>query len=83
MYSPHTKCDNPQWMEEFRLISLMGRMYKIIAEVLSLWCKGVLHRIIDQTETTFLQGRGLLFSVLVANEVIDEFRRNKNKNIIL
>jgi len=61
----------------------MGSMYKIIEKVLSLWLKGVLHRIIDQTEMTFLQGRCLLDSVLVANEVINEFICNNNKNIIL
>jgi len=62
---------------EFRPISLVGCLYKIISKVLSLRLKKVISKVIDVRQSAFLEGRGLLESVLVANEVLEEYRRKK------
>ena len=50
----------------------MGALYKIITKVMSNRIKTVLPLVIDENQSAFMQGRGLLKSVLVANEVIEE-----------
>jgi len=53
----------------------VGFTYKIIAKVLSNKLKLVLPSIIDKF--TFIKGKGLLDSVVVTNEVIEEARNNR------
>ncbi|XP_068483400.1 uncharacterized protein [Phaseolus vulgaris] len=44
--------------------------------------KMVLHKVIDVRQSTFLAGRGLMDSVLVANEVLKEVKRRKSSCIL-
>ena len=71
------KVENPQQLGEFRPISLVGCLYKIISKALSLRLKKVISKVIDVRQSTFLEGRGLLDSVLVANEVLEEYKRRR------
>ena len=71
------KVENPQQLGEFRPISLVGCLYKIIFKALSLRLKKVISKVIDVKQSTFLEGRGLMDSVLVANEVLDEYKRKR------
>jgi len=61
------KVANPTYLCEYRSISLVGSMYKIISKLLSIRLKTVLSKIIYQSQDAFLEGRGMLDSVLVAN----------------
>jgi len=60
------KVDNPQQLCDFRTISLVGCLYKIVSKLLSLRLEKVIRKVIDPRHSTFLKGRGLLDSVLVA-----------------
>ena len=71
------KVENPQQLGEFRPISLVGCLYKIISKVLSLRMKKVIGKVIDVRQSTFIEGRGLLDSVLIANEVLEEYKRKR------
>jgi len=71
------KVENPQQLGEFRPISLVGCLYKIISKALSLRLKKVISKVIDFRQSTFLEGRGLLDSVLVTNEVLEEYKRKR------
>ena len=42
-----------------------------------------IHKVIDHTQSAFFEGRGLLDSVLVASETIDEVRRKKKSCVIV
>jgi len=69
------KVHDPQSLNKYRPISLIGCVYKIVAKVLSRRLKKVLPTIIDEQQTTFVEGRHLLHSMVIANEVIDEAKR--------
>jgi len=72
------KVSNPTTLNEFRPISLVGCINKIVAKLLLRRLKGVLQKVINQRQVVFLEGRGLLDSVLVANETLEEVKRNKS-----
>jgi len=77
------KVDNPQGLDEYRPISLVGSMYEIISKILSKRLQKVLYKIIDNKQSAFIEGKGILDSVVAVNEVIDEVRRKKESCIIL
>ncbi|GLT27528.1 hypothetical protein SLA2020_025150 [Shorea laevis] len=73
------KVDNPQKIEEYRPISLIGVMYKILAKILANRIKKVVDEIIGEEQMAFLRGRQLIDGVVIANEVVDEARKKKKK----
>lgn len=70
---------DPQSLNDFWPISLVGCLYKIVTKVLASRLRKVLVGVID---SAFLTGRHLLYSVLVANKVVDEARRLKRKCLV-
>ena len=65
------KVRDPSSLDQFRPISLVGVIYKIITKVLSSHMKKIMSLIIDECQSTFLCDRGLLDSVVMANEVLE------------
>lgn len=66
---------DPQNLNEYRPISLIGCVYKIVVKLLANRLKKVMPKIIDARQSAFISGRHLLHSVLIANEVVEEARR--------
>jgi len=77
------KCKNPSDLGDYRPISLVGCVYKMIAKILANRLKRVLNKIIDINQSTFLSGRGLLDSVLIANKTVDFLRKERLKGVIV
>ncbi|GAU32659.1 hypothetical protein TSUD_218360 [Trifolium subterraneum] len=73
------KVDSPQILHDFRPISLMGSMYKILAEVLANWLRLVVGSVISESQTAFVKDRQILDGILIANEVVDEARKTKKE----
>ncbi|GKV26629.1 hypothetical protein SLEP1_g35894 [Rubroshorea leprosula] len=76
------KTENPQGIEEYRPISLIGIMYKIIAKLLANRLRKLLPKVIGEQQMAFLEGRQLAEGVVIANEVIDEVKRKKMKSFL-
>jgi len=77
------KKENPIGLDDYRPISLVGCEYNIISKVLANKLKRVLPRIMDRSKLAFLKDRGMLDSVSVANEVIEESMRSKESIVIV
>ena len=69
-------------ISDFRPISLITSLYKIIAKVLAGRIRGVLHETIHPTQGAFIQGRQILDAVLIANEIVDEKRRSGEEGVV-
>ena len=69
-------------ISDYRPISLITSLYKIIAKVLARRLRGVLHETIHSTQGAFVQGRQILDAVLIANEIVDEKRRSGEEGVV-
>ena len=77
------KVPEPQSLNDFRPISLIGYVYKIVSKLLSNRLKKVLPTLIDERQSAFIEGRQMLQSVVTVNEVIEEANRGWCSKLIL
>jgi hypothetical protein len=67
------KVENPVKLNEFRPISLIGCMYKVLSKILENRLKGVAQKLISAPQFAFLE------SILIANEIVDDAKRKKRE----
>uniref|UniRef100_A0A803P8A0 Reverse transcriptase domain-containing protein n=1 Tax=Cannabis sativa TaxID=3483 RepID=A0A803P8A0_CANSA len=70
-------------VKDFRPISLITSVYKIIAKTLATRLRGVLGETISETQSAFVEGRQILDSVLLANEAVEDYRSRGKKGFVL
>ncbi|KAK3199072.1 hypothetical protein Dsin_022487 [Dipteronia sinensis] len=66
---------NPVSIGDFRPISLIGAMYKILAKVLANRIKKVMHSIIGESQMAFVKGRQIIYSFVIAEEIINMWKK--------
>ena len=65
-----TKVNSPQRLNDFRPISLVGYLYKVLAKVLANRLRAVIGSVVSDSQSTFVKGKQILDEIL-----IDEARR--------
>ena len=71
------KVVNPAAIDEYRPISMVGALYKIISKILSLRLKEVMAYLIDDAQSAFVMNRQILDGVLIANESLRWLKKKK------
>jgi hypothetical protein len=69
-------------IRDFRPISLVGCMYKLLAKVLANRLALVLDGLISESQNSFVGGRKILDSVLIANECLDSRLKSHSPGLI-
>lgn len=69
-------------IRERRPISLVGSVYKIITKALAKRIKRCMRSIIGKAQGAFVEGRQILDGVLVANELIDSWKKGGRPGLV-
>lgn len=76
------KVANPSGVKDYRPISLISSVYKILAKVLANRLKSVLPAIISDTQSAFIKNCQILDGPLIVNEVVDWCKAKKKSMLI-
>ena len=77
------KKENPGGLNDYRPISLINSIYKILAKVLSRRLRDTLPGVVGEIQGAFIGGRNILDGVLIANEVVDWWNWSKRKGFMI
>lgn len=77
------KVRDPLYVTDYRPISLVGALYKIIAKLLSSRLKQVMNSVIGNEQTAFIKGRSILDGPMIINELVSWSKRTKRQMFLL
>jgi hypothetical protein len=69
-------------MSDFRPISLVGCLYKVLSKVLANRLRNVIGKVISENQSAFVKGRQILDGILIANEMVDDAKRNRKEMLL-
>ena len=69
-------------LKDFRPISMVGGLYKILAKVLANKLKRVVGQVVSEAHNAFVKGRHILGTAPIANEVVEALLRRKDNGIL-
>ena len=69
-------------LRDFRPISLVGGLYKLLAKVLANRLKKVVGKVVSSAQNAFVEGRQILDAALTANEAIDSLLKRNESGVL-
>ncbi|GKD88982.1 RNA-directed DNA polymerase, eukaryota [Tanacetum coccineum] len=76
------KTESPLVVNDFRPISLIEILYKIIAKIISCRIALIIDDIVDPVQSAFIKNRHILDGPMILNEVVHTLKRKKKKAMI-
>ncbi|KAL4367022.1 hypothetical protein GQ457_05G027720 [Hibiscus cannabinus] len=76
------KKSHPEDVEDFRSISLVASLYKILARVLSRRLAQCINEVVGEFQFAFTQGKQAIDCALIANKVIEDLKRRKREAMV-
>jgi len=77
------KIPDPQDLVDYRPISLIGAIGKVVSKILSNRLKVVLSLVVSDTQSAYVEGRSILDGPLMVNEVMGWIKKSKSKSLML
>lgn len=77
------KKSDPLELRDYRPISLIGCIYKVIAKILSICLEKIISKIVSPNQSAFIKGRQILDGALVTNEIISLAKKEKTELLLL
>ncbi|GMI67424.1 hypothetical protein HRI_000411700 [Hibiscus trionum] len=74
------KTPSPSNISDYRPISLISSLYKIVSKVLSRRISNMMSKVISDTQCAFIRGRQIFDGILIANEIIHSLKSNTCSN---
>ncbi|GMI90851.1 hypothetical protein HRI_002754400 [Hibiscus trionum] len=72
----------PKFISDYRPISLIDSLYKVVAKVLSRRLARCIKEVVGENQFAFTPGKQISDCALIANEVVDEMRRKKKGLVV-
>lgn len=76
------KKKNPTSIEDYRPISVIGCLYKIVLKILANRLKLVTKEVTSDNQSGFIAGRQILNGILTANESVLWMKKKKNNGVV-
>ena len=76
------KKGNIEDIKDYRPISVLGGLYKILAKVLANRLRRVIDKVVSPSQNAFVEGRQILDAALIANEVVDSMLRMNDGGVV-
>ena len=77
------KISNPSSFKDYRPISMVGCIYKIVAKLMARRLQGVMSDLVAPLQSAYIEGRQILDGALVASEIIDSCKKKGTKATLL
>ena len=69
-------------LRDYKPISLVGGLYKLLAKVLVNRLKKVVSKVLSLTQNAFIEGRQIFDAALIANEAIDSLLKGDEASVL-
>lgn len=77
------KIETAMNLSEYRPISLIGSMYKILSKVLAARIKNTIPVVVSEVQSAFSGGKNIQDGILIANEVVDGWKKGRKQGLII
>ena len=77
------KFDDACELKDYRPISMIGCIYKVVAKILAKRMRGVMDGLVGETQIAFVQARQILDGALIANEAVHWLKRRKKEVVLI